>query len=99
MNFLGIHGTGHIAWAIVVISAPFWLLTWFDGRLHPDTVVMVYSIYAVLIVTAALLFIIVNEQQGSAVVSVIWVFAAAINIWVACRHWSKWLRARAEDLR
>jgi thiol:disulfide interchange protein len=97
MTLLGIHGTNHIAFALLAISAPFWLLSWFDERLHPDTLITAMTLYGGLVVVAGTLFIIGDEQQSDPLSAAIWVFVIAMTVWATKLRWNRWFRQRAED--
>jgi hypothetical protein len=99
MTLFGIHGAEHIAFAILAISVPFWLLSWFEERLHPDTLITAQTLYCGLIIAASTLFIISNEQQNDPLSAGIWVFLTAMTVWATKLRWNKWFRQQAEAVR
>lgn len=90
MTLFGSHGAQAVADIFLLTGLPFSLLTWFEKRFHPDTFVVIVTIYGVLNIAGNIFLVIVAITHHDWAIVPLWTFFIAVTAWYVYHTWKKW---------
>lgn len=90
MNLFGEHGTEAVADIFLISAALFGLLTFFEKRFHPDTYVVIVTIYGVLNVAGNVILIVSDIEHHDWTLIPLWIFFIVIVSWYVYITWKRW---------